>query len=210
MVSSIPGDADSGWPHSEGRPIRSRHSIDWKTKTLGFTERKYCAYVVAVGEATLSLSNFQETMDQLFWEVCLKFPQSVFPNDVTNREMKASSIKICSRGDAIFADVKWIHERFKELEHDLNNVSRALFRSSKQTDMVSPAISNNKAWRNWLSSKEIIKEYHRLRDTAIFLSDFCSNIAQAIGDNDRPWPERPRLPCRAGTTIPPPARGVAI
>jgi hypothetical protein len=203
MVSSVPNSADTGRNRSKKKRIRSRRSTDLKIKPLGFTKREFHAYVTAIGEATLSWNDFHEMMGQLFWEVCLsKFPQSmdvsqVVRNDLTNREMFKDPAA------AIFADVKWIYDRSNELEHDSNNIINSLLRSSNRTDVVLPATAFINPWGNALSSKNILKEYRRLRDTAILLREFCFNIAQAMGDENRPWPERPQLPSRAVAKTPP-------
>jgi hypothetical protein len=150
----------------------------------------------------------------LFWEICLsKFPQpmdvwQIVRNDLTNREMlkapAAAEIKFHRRGDPVFADIKWIYDRSNELEHDRNNAIHSLLWLWKRTDNVLPGTAFNKPRGKALKVKDILKEYRRLRDTAILLRDFCFKIAQAMGDDNRPWPERPRLPGRAVAKIPPP------
>jgi hypothetical protein len=214
MHSFTPDNTDTGRTCSKELPVRLRRLSDLKFETLGFTERRFRPYVIAIGEATLSWNDFHETMGQLFWEICLsKCPEpmdvwQVVRNDLTNREMlkapAAAEMKIQPRDDAVFADVKWIYDRSNELEHDRNNIIHSLPRSSKRTDKVLPATAFNKPRGKALKGKDILKEYRRLRDTAILLRDFCFKIAQAMGDDNRPWPERPRLPGRAVAKIPPP------
>ena len=194
-------------------PPRKKHVRQWWVGEK-YTAKKYLPFTTAIGQSTLSWNDLHEALGQLFWTVLgggfSDLPLGIWQvirNDRTQRSvlLEASKASLSGKGtwcEEGLENIKWIIARASELEDDRNNAVHAPLQSSESTKLVFPSSSFGNTRAKNLENKDILKEFRRLRDTAILLRDFSHRLSHVLADSRRTWPKRPRLPDRQGSKIP--------
>jgi hypothetical protein len=181
-----------------------------------FTERRFRPYTIAIGEATLAWNDLHENLGVLFGE-CVEGAKIITTleiwhallNDRSKREILKAAAETLRYSDLI-ENVRWLVARCQELEDDRNNATHAPlwapYIPGTNTRHVKPASESGNRRAARLATKDVLKEYFRVRDTAALLRDYCAGLSLTlfnlkIGFRPSSWPERPKLPDRGGSKI---------
>jgi hypothetical protein len=181
-----------------------------------FTERRFRPYTTAIGEATLAWNDLHENLGVLFGEsfegskvITTLEIWNALTNDRSKREILKAAAETSRYAD-LTENVIWLVARCQELEDDRNNAIHsplwAPYIPGTNTRHVKPASESGNRRAARLATKDILKEYYRVRDTAALLRDYCAGISLTlfnlrIGFQPSSWPDRPKLPDRAGSKI---------
>lgn len=177
---------------------------------IRFTARKYRPYTTAIGEANLSWNDLHEELGLLFVTVLgggvANLPLEIWHairNDRTQREILSAAVHVQYGGANTTADklyfnaLRHLLTEAQKLEDDRNNaIHSPLASTNNKSPYVYPlaAFGNRRAQR--LQGQDILKEYRRLRDTAIMLRDYAGQLGTAISREHTTLPKTPRPPKR--------------
>ncbi len=189
-----------------------------------YTSDEFRPYVTAIGQVALAWNDLQESLKGLFWTILSPFPVAGDRVDYTPLWVWSSIKSDRSQRDMLMAasqksqrdwnrpsardDIKWILDRAESLEQSRNDAIHSPLFSAKKSlwgiqadaskrESVAPAywLFNPRAVS--LAKRDtLLGEFRFCRDTAIVLSDYAQAVDGALVNQNRPWPERPKLPNR--------------
>jgi hypothetical protein len=133
----------------------------------------------------------------------LRFKNTWYPNRLTDRSWEIGLIT-----DAMRKDVSWALAEADKLSDARNDVIHSPLVSLSNvvdpSDIKIRVASRMNPRAKKLGKKDILPEMRRCRDTAIVLRYYCLQMERSLsfGATEWPWPEKPRLPSRAGKSPP--------
>lgn len=173
-------------------------------------------YFLAIGKVSAAWNRLQDSMALLFVELHHPLPSSIplgvwytVKSDRGQREMLKAAAAAWFQDDdhksltKALNDINWLMNRIEVLEDQRNNALHAplgisIDREERVFTMVPwTMLGNPRAMK--LKGKKLLKEFEWYAEMCQTLNRFCNAVQFVIafhhvGEESRPWPDRPRLP----------------
>lgn len=184
-----------------------------------FTEERFQPYALAMGQATLAWNDLHEHMGRLFSMVvvttgtdrnqALAIWQTLLADRAKREILRAAcaSLPSLEPWPRLHEDVAWLCDRVNSLEDARNNIvhgplvlqigieafhDRPTAKQARQRAAVIPLHMGGNTRAKKMAGKDLLAEYRRVRDQAAALRTFASKMDDALNDEARSWPPRPR------------------